>query len=653
MSGHVALNPFLLDDVNIFATTTSTSMTAVVGTTTYTYLPIRTSYSGNKNAFYLQGGFASLTLGFNLKIAQFEVAAGTTDSTSQVFTINFTHSAGTIASLTITYSATNYLLSIASCTATAITLGSTAGSSSCLNTLNETVVATYSALKTTVGSGATIGTNPSTETVASVLDINVNIVYTPNLPTTTVFFNQLTPVNMALTSNLDRTAYISFNNFTYSALKCPTGCLLCSSATVCTTCANNYTLSSGLCTCSNTLENQFPVSSLITAYYNKNVCSVYGSTETAATTFIACADSIAKLILNEKITTNAYSTLNANQIQLEYVFSNSNSFSSLSTTCSSNIIVRFGLYLPTHADFQTLYYQLALDTAFGLTTKYTLTVPNFDYCASETYTDIQLQSTMCTIVTKFGYFNSAYTHSAASLTQQLIILKNTSTLATLKKIIIPLFTPSTEYSVKTTSRVTAIICRDKTCSLGAATRKFTQAQKLYVIINIQDPIYINYVPSVSTGLTINGDTRNALITSVTASNNNVVGQYLAVISLNSAELINNITLVLTLTYTTNGYSRVETVTFVIPMSTTTAEDKKFYQTLPFFVIIFTFGTIVVGAVIGLLFFGLAQLTGKHTSDEEVGGFGRDHESGKAAKYKNVELSAGQTNRFNKILDSLM
>lgn len=649
-------NPFLVDSIDFFVIPTNSNIIATIGTVTQNFSPIGTLYSGNENVFYLQGGFSSLNISFDFNIVRFAIPAGAVNPTSQTYIIQFTQPNNSIVTLTVTYYVNGYNLTIANCNVNNIALSTVASTVNCTNTAGETINVTHSYIASKLSDGAAvIKNNPTTEIIEGIYTLRFNIVYTPSQATSTYFFTQLSPINLRLSTNMDRTSYISFTKFVYALSRCPAGCIVCSSTTSCTSCSSIYALSSGLCVCGNTLENQFLPSALIPVFYDKDVCTSYGTIDTSANAYMTCASSIHKLVASEKVTTNAFATFNLDQIDLEYVYTNADSINYLSATCRNDLIVRFGLYLPEKSDFQTLYYKLANDRPFTTNGRYILTIPNYSDCATSKFPEIDLESFKCTIVARFGYFNSVYLNSVANITQNLLILRNSKTQATIKKVIIPLFSLNTEYSVATTSGITAKICKDATCSTGVATGKFTRTQKVYITVNIQDPIYFTYSPEVSTTLTVNGDTRNGLIDSVTSNSNNMLAQFLVVISLDSSDLKNNLTMKLNFTYSTNGYSRVESVTFVIPMSETDSStaNKPFYKTLAFFVLVFTFGTIPVCAVFGLLAFAIAKLSGRHINQDEKDEFNHDTEGGSDGKFRNIEMAPAQNNRFNKLLDSLM
>ena len=111
---------------------------------------------------------------------------------------------------------------------------------------------------------------------------------------------------------------------------------------------------------------------------------------------------------------------------------------------------------------------------------------------------------------------------------------------------------------------------------------------------------------------------------------------------------------LAFSYSTDSFSNQEKLNFTIELTDGLNKPSgpiPFHKTLGFFVIIFTFGTIIVCALIGLISYLLAKLFGKKIEYGEE----RTNETKKQIFYQrqDIELSDTRPQQFNNILSSLM
>lgn len=612
---------FITNPLNQLFPSSSIPINVTITNTQISAYSITSPFTANIKKSIFNGANFSLNLNFNIAV----IISNLSNKSS--FSITFSTSSQSIT--TITFSISNNLqtdYTISNCIPTFTALNPGSNPQNCISLLNEQYQLIISGAPVQTNSLQT-GTSQQDLSSFGLLKIFIGFIYFPSkISNANAVFN-VDFLNTTISYSGSNGNYISFYNEQLLINQCPQNCLICDINLICTSCLTGFTLNSGSCICTGTLNSYMiadfnPATSYTSTigryYYSSATCLSSAQITPSILNEQSCLSALRSLLNPNEVIISPSPGLNPNQITMVINLADTNILSSVPTTCSSKAYILNTLQIGSQLTTNSLFQSTTSESGLVFNNQYAVQFGTLQNCNTTIIPGFLLQTTSCNLFTTFvfrnPYFNSTIT------TFQHNFMKLASSTAN-RQLFLPVFQTNPNITVKYIGQLSILFCFDLTCLFPVSTNVIFQEQFLVLKVVFLDPIFNFYQPDVYANLIINGELHNTLIVNSTLQKSAMYNHYLVVLTFSSPEISSpaNVTMSFSFGLTTpQVYNTTVSAIFQVIISNAQSSNSTvpFSKSWTFFNVVLIAIIFGMSLVFGLLAFLITKVIRRETDFED-------------------------------------
>jgi hypothetical protein len=445
----------------------------------------------------------------------------------------------------------------------------------------------------------------------SFYSVQISYTLTPTAAANSNSMSSVEQIQLTLSYTSGGLLPLTFQNLIMTLAHCPTSCLTCSSASVCTNCLNGFYIVGGNCTCAGSLVSYFardsnPLNTALgqTFYYGTTSCITVNQFNTQISTAQACQALLSSMLLSNKISLQASQSLANSGVNIIFT-ADSTAVATLSnSTCFNQTMFVNAIGVGAKSNAWPLEVAVGSESSLSLNQQYPIVLPTTSYCSIQSYTSFGIQATVCPIDTIF-FIRSIGFNSTLAIFQSRLITVTGASASGRSQLFVPIFANNPNVTMEITGNFSAVLCLDVDCTNIIADQSIMATQALWVRVIFYDPIINYYTPQVFATLSVNGEDANSLLQSTTIDEEFSYTAVLYQVNLQSVKTAVTMTFLLTMNVgitTPASYSSQSVLKFSLDVIPKQVIIVPFQNSLRFFVLVFTVALTVFLMLVGIGFY---------------------------------------------------